>query len=145
MKGFQRVSVLAAVGLLLGGCAGSPVEETNQPPAGYTQTASSAGANGSSSSGSNTQSSNSSVVSGGPSPSQEDSANVKSADCNVEGLSGYKGKSGNQSLYREILEKSGARIQRVLTPQSITTMDYRSDRVDIHLDGNGRITGLSCG
>jgi hypothetical protein len=40
---------------------------------------------------------------------------------------------------------SGSRLVRRLGPDSIPTMDHRSDRVNIVFDSNGIVTAVTCG
>ena len=42
-------------------------------------------------------------------------------------------------------EQSGARQVRVLRPGTAATMDYRDDRLNIHLESNDMIESLRCG
>lgn len=149
MKGTHLVPVLTliAAGIVLGGCAGTQTEEIVGAPEGV-------GAYSSTNQGNAAAQGNSTTApssNAGQTAASQDggdalpSDNVQSDQCNVSELEGYAGKPGNQQIFSEILQRSGASIQRVLTPQTIATMDYRAERLDIHVDGSGRITQLSCG
>ena len=43
------------------------------------------------------------------------------------------------------LDLTGARTIRWIRPGDVVTMDYREDRLTIHLDGRGRVERLTCG
>ena len=40
---------------------------------------------------------------------------------------------------------SGARALRWIAPNAIVTMDYRTDRLNMHHDAANRITRINCG
>jgi hypothetical protein len=46
---------------------------------------------------------------------------------------------------REALRLSGAGIVRWIAKGAMVTMDYRPDRLDLRLDGKGRIVKVECG
>lgn len=149
MKGTHLVPVLTlmAAGVILGGCSSTQTEEIVGAPEGVgaysTSNQGNAAAQGNSTTAPTSSASQTTGSQGGSEALPSD--NVQSDQCNVSELEGYAGKPGNQQIFSEILQRSGASIQRVLTPQTIATMDYRAERVDIHVDGSGRITQLSCG
>ncbi|TFI60176.1 hypothetical protein E2493_00215 [Sphingomonas parva] len=55
------------------------------------------------------------------------------------------GRQQSEAVATEAMRLSGARALRWLRPGSVVTMDYRTDRLNIHVDGKGRITDLRCG
>lgn len=42
-------------------------------------------------------------------------------------------------------KRSGARVVRYLTPGMMVTMEYRGDRLNLHLGTDGRIGSATCG
>ena len=49
------------------------------------------------------------------------------------------------SMRDELTISSNARVARILTPDAAATMDRRDDRLNLELDDQRRIAGLSCG
>jgi hypothetical protein len=45
----------------------------------------------------------------------------------------------------EAVRTAGARTMRRIEPDSAYTMDYRPDRLNIHVDARGRVTKINCG
>ena len=67
------------------------------------------------------------------------------ATCDVAGLTDLVGKPGTSPLAAEALKRSGASRLRWLQPGTAVTMDYRRDRLDIHLSAENIVTRLTCG
>lgn len=67
------------------------------------------------------------------------------AICKADGLTDLVGQSASADLGAQALERSGARTLRWIQPGTAVTMDYRQDRLDIHLDEHNAVTRLSCG
>jgi len=44
-----------------------------------------------------------------------------------------------------IVAESGSRSVRVIKPGMMVTMDYREDRINIHVDAENVITSVKCG
>ena len=65
--------------------------------------------------------------------------------CNLAALAGLVGRSWADSLRADALRLSGARAARVIRPGDMVTMDYRTDRLNIHLTAEGRIERFACG
>ena len=40
---------------------------------------------------------------------------------------------------------SGAKVVRVLRPGMMVTMEYRGDRLNLRIDGQGKILSVTCG
>ncbi len=65
--------------------------------------------------------------------------------CTADGLERYKGQARTDELGRRIKAESGARTLRWLPKGTITTMEYKGDRVNIRLDERGRVEAVTCG
>ena len=57
----------------------------------------------------------------------------------------YIGREATQELAAEMMGLAGTSLMRWINPDSAVTMDYRPDRLNIHLDGEGRIERANCG
>lgn len=66
-------------------------------------------------------------------------------ECRSEGLSSFVGREATSEVGREILARSGAKVLRWLTPGMIVTMEFRSDRVNVHVGSDNRIQRVNCG
>jgi hypothetical protein len=65
--------------------------------------------------------------------------------CRTEPLAGLVGRPATQQLGAEALRLSGARTLRWIRPGDMVTMDYRTDRLNVHLDANNRTERFACG
>ena len=72
-------------------------------------------------------------------------AHGSGAVCKADGLTDLVGQPATADLGAEALKRSGARTLRWIQPGMAVTMDYRQDRLDIHLDARNVVTKLSCG
>ncbi|HET9354859.1 MAG TPA: I78 family peptidase inhibitor [Sphingomicrobium sp.] len=72
-------------------------------------------------------------------------ANPEGAMCTAVQLNRYKGQPRSTELGQRIKAESGARTLRWLPKGTITTMEYREDRVNVRLDENGRVEAINCG
>jgi len=68
-----------------------------------------------------------------------------SGKCDASGVQAMVGQLDGAALHKRALRRSGARTLRVIKPGTMVTMDYREDRLNIHLDAQGRVTDLTCG
>jgi hypothetical protein len=77
-------------------------------------------------------------------PAQE--APVRGAGkCDASNAQGLIGKARSQKLGADALRRTGARTLRWITPGTMVTMDFREDRLNLHLDARGRVTKVNCG
>ncbi|MDP3534634.1 MAG: I78 family peptidase inhibitor [Halomonas sp.] len=67
------------------------------------------------------------------------------ASCNSDVVQHVIGEPFNDANVPQLQSESGARQVRVLRPDSVATMDYREDRLNIHLDSDDNIEALRCG
>lgn len=65
--------------------------------------------------------------------------------CRTDALAPMVGRAWSDSLRAEVLRLSGARAARVIRPGDMVSMDFRSDRLNVHLTGEGRIERFDCG
>ena len=68
-----------------------------------------------------------------------------SGQCRADDLGDLTGRPASQQLGAEAVRRSGARTLRWIRPGDAVTMDYRSDRLNVTLDGAGRVEGFTCG
>jgi hypothetical protein len=65
--------------------------------------------------------------------------------CDASTLGNLVGRDATQELGAEALRRSSARVLRWIRPGDVVTMDYREDRLNIHLDGRNRVERFACG
>lgn len=68
-----------------------------------------------------------------------------SAACNAEAARALVGREASAELGAEALRLTGARRLRWIRPGDMVTMDYSAERLNLHLDGQGRVERLACG
>ena len=57
----------------------------------------------------------------------------------------FIGRVASSEVGTELLRASGAKVIRWVQPGMMVTMDYREDRVNLHLDGKGKVVKIVCG
>jgi len=77
----------------------------------------------------------------------EDAVTLEPGDyrCNAEPLAELVGRPASVELGAEALRRSGSRTLRWIRPADVVTMDYSESRLNIHLDGQGRVERFNCG
>ena len=55
------------------------------------------------------------------------------------------GKTASPALLEQARVKAGAQKARVLKPNDMVTLEYRSDRLNLNTDANWSITRVNCG
>jgi len=65
--------------------------------------------------------------------------------CSADGLARYAGQAATAENGAAILRNSGARTLRWIPHGSVVTMDFSEQRVNVKLDPQGRIEGVTCG
>lgn len=73
----------------------------------------------------------------GPGPARE--------RCDASGLQSLVGRTATVELGAEAMRRSGARSLRWIQPGDAVTMDYRFDRLNVHLDDRNRVERFTCG
>lgn len=91
--------------------------------------------------GCNTGSGPSEPVDSTPEPIEKPAARV----CDAAKVQHHVGHEATQETGAAILKESGAKTLRWGPPDSVWTMDYREDRVNVRYDRSMTITAITCG
>ena len=67
------------------------------------------------------------------------------AACNATEAQQFIGRAASSSIGKSVLDMTDARRLRWGAPDSVFTMDYREDRVNVIYDEQGIITRIYCG
>lgn len=65
--------------------------------------------------------------------------------CDAAPVQYHVGHDATQAMGSAILAESGAKTLRWGPPDSVWTMDYREDRVNVRYDRDMKITAVTCG
>ena len=65
--------------------------------------------------------------------------------CRKGSLASFVGQPATQELGARMLRDSGARALRWVPEGMMVTMDYRGDRLTVHLDAANRVERAACG
>jgi len=68
-----------------------------------------------------------------------------SAGCDASRVQDVIGKPRSEALAEDARKRAGAATVRYLTPDMIVTMEYRADRLNLHVGADGRIGSARCG
>jgi Peptidase inhibitor I78 family len=68
-----------------------------------------------------------------------------SGSCEASKAQQLIGRGRSSELGSEALRLSGARTVRWIPEGGMVTMDYREDRLNLHLDGHGKVVKVACG
>ena len=66
-------------------------------------------------------------------------------DCNAAPAQGLIGRQASPALAQEAQRLSRAGAVRFLRPGQIVTMEFRADRLNLHLDARDRVERIVCG
>ena len=65
--------------------------------------------------------------------------------CDASKAQALLGDEGTKALAAKAMKLTGAGAVRWVRPGDMVTMDYREDRLNIHLDAKNRVTRIACG
>jgi len=65
--------------------------------------------------------------------------------CHADGLGDLVGRPADGALGAEAMRRSGASRLRWIRPGDVVTMDYSAQRLNVHLDAQGRVDRFACG
>ncbi|MDG2532929.1 I78 family peptidase inhibitor [Sphingomonas sp. HITSZ_GF] len=72
-------------------------------------------------------------------------AAIPGVECSAEKLGELVGKARSPEVEAEARRLSGANVVRWLTPGMMVTMEFRADRLNLHLGTDGKIGSARCG
>lgn len=55
------------------------------------------------------------------------------------------GKAASAELLEQARKASGAQLARILKPTDAITLEYRSERLNLHADDKGQVSRVNCG
>ncbi len=67
------------------------------------------------------------------------------AACNADAAQGHIGHTATAEMVDAARKDAGAAIARTLSPGQAVTMEYRHDRLNVHIDAGRKITRITCG
>ena len=65
--------------------------------------------------------------------------------CNAQPAQFAVGQNSTASVVESARQRSGAQTARILRPGQIITKEYDTQRLNLEVDGNGRIIAVKCG
>jgi len=68
-----------------------------------------------------------------------------SGRCHADNLGDLVGRPADAALGADAMRRSGATRLRWIRPGDMVTMDYSAQRLDVHLDAQGRVDHFTCG
>lgn len=87
-------------------------------------------------------------MTGGALPPEEQirvAPGLEEGSCDAEAAQQFVGKKADEATVKAAVAASGAKAARVIKPDTMVTMDYRGDRLNIRLDDAGNIIAVTCG
>ena len=80
-----------------------------------------------------------------PAEEEPEAVGASGDRCDSNSLGDLVGRAPTRELGAEALRRSGARALRWIRPGDAVTMDYREDRLNIHLNAQNRVARFACG
>jgi hypothetical protein len=65
--------------------------------------------------------------------------------CNAAPAQFAVGRHADAALESDARTRAGARTSRVLKPDQVVTMEFNAERLNLSVDGTGRVTRVNCG
>ncbi len=65
--------------------------------------------------------------------------------CDASGADFTLGKPASVELLEQARKASGSQMARILTPHDVVTLEYRSERLNLNVDEQGKVTRVNCG
>lgn len=76
---------------------------------------------------------------------EQTSAATGDGRCNAEGGQFAVGKPASMDLLNQVRTRTGAMDARLLGPNDMVTLEYRSERVNVNADATGKVIRVNCG
>ncbi|MBV4535560.1 MULTISPECIES: I78 family peptidase inhibitor [Pseudomonas] len=65
--------------------------------------------------------------------------------CEASGADFAVGKPGTPDLLEQARKASGSQMARILKPHDVITLEYRSERLNLNVDEQGKVIRVNCG
>ena len=65
--------------------------------------------------------------------------------CDAAPVAWAVGQKADEEVMKKVWKQSGSGLIRPIAPGQAVTMDFRQDRINVHLDAGNTITRLDCG
>ncbi|MCU1736360.1 MULTISPECIES: I78 family peptidase inhibitor [Pseudomonas] len=78
-------------------------------------------------------------------PAKDSGAQITYDRCEAKGADFTIGQTASAALLQQARTRSGAQSARVLGPNDMVTLEYRSDRLNLNTDSSGKIIRANCG
>lgn len=65
--------------------------------------------------------------------------------CEASGADFAIGKLASAELLEQARKASGSQMARILKPHDVVTLEYRSERLNLNVDEQGKVTRVNCG
>ena len=65
--------------------------------------------------------------------------------CDAAAVAWAVGQKAGEDVMKQVWKQSGAGLIRPIAPDQAVTLDFREDRINVHLDAGNTITRLDCG
>ena len=65
--------------------------------------------------------------------------------CGARGAGFAGGKPGTPDLLEQARKASGSQMARILKPHDVITLEYRSERLNLNVDEQGKVIRVNCG
>jgi hypothetical protein len=70
---------------------------------------------------------------------------ITAQKCEAAGAERFVGQAGTSESGAAIMQATRSAVLRWAPPGTMLTMDYREDRVTVHLGADGKVTEIKCG
>lgn len=84
-------------------------------------------------------------MSGSSKPADEPVAASGGDRCNADAVKFAIGKPASAALLEQARVKSGAQTARLVGPNDMITLEYRSDRLNLNTDNSATVDRVNCG
>ncbi len=85
------------------------------------------------------------ALAGACAPQERPAPNPPGVECDAGKVDGLIGRTRTAEVEAEAKRLSGANLVRWLEPNAIVTMEFRADRLNLHLGTDGKIGSARCG
>lgn len=72
-------------------------------------------------------------------------ARLPEGECDAAPAQRYVGQKADSTVVQAALTATKAKQVRVIKPDMMVTMDFRSDRLNVRVDDDGKIIAITCG